>query len=439
MKWIVGAMDTLMRRPRRPGGDTRALPSLVKAMKALVPPSVMREVIASSHDRRQWGVLAAAWVGVSEREFVSAAANQMHMPYHDHVAIPDLTVFGAEARSILSSLRRIGASVVMELDRIVRFVAVDPAEVRGVALFDGTQSICMAPWTEIARALDGAERLIAEAEANRDQGEVHRRQQLCERALEILVSEAVCHGASSFEIIRTEDGHRYQFKTVEGRLAVGGIHPEALEHLLVYLHSIDGETFQHPKAGRVAVRTMGSSAHIRLSWATPCAGASSALAARSCPAEGSVPSSAIQEDGQREKKAESEIDPAPVLVVDDNSMFRRVMQRLLQREGFEACCVESGKQALERLAEFTTIAPRLIICDLHMPEMNGCEFAVQVRRNERWSGIPILMLTSDDGVDVELEALRVGVDALMSKAKDPRVLCAQVARLTGRDSCKEMA
>jgi two-component system chemotaxis response regulator CheY len=439
MKWIVGVVSTLIRRPRKAGGDTRSLPSLVKAMKVLVPRSVMREVIASSHDRRQWGVLAAAWVGVSEREFISAAANELHMPYHDRVVVPDLTVFRLEARSVLSSLRRIGASVVLEHTRIVSFIAADPAEIRGLALFDGTQSIFMAPWTEIAKALDGAERMIAEAEANADQSEEQRRRQLCERALEILISEAVSHGATSFEIVRTEDGHRYQFKTVEGRLAVGGVHPEALEHLLQHLASIDGETFPHSRAGRVLVRTLGSYANVRLSWSANRIGSSEE--ARSVELTTAAPTSlsSAGEGVHSSSRAEVVADPVPVLVVDDNPMFRRVLQRLLHKEGFEVSFAESGKDALRRLSEFSTIVPRLIICDLHMPEMNGCEFVAQLRGDARWERIPILMLTSDDSVEVELGALCVGVDALMSKTKDPRVLCAQVSRLTRRALIGEAA
>jgi len=65
------------RRWGRGAFASKGLPSLVRVMDELVPRKVMREVVASSHDRRQWGVLAAAWVGVSEREFHAAAAKAM--------------------------------------------------------------------------------------------------------------------------------------------------------------------------------------------------------------------------------------------------------------------------------------------------------------------------------------------------------------------------
>jgi DNA-binding response OmpR family regulator len=74
-----------------------------------------------------------------------------------------------------------------------------------------------------------------------------------------------------------------------------------------------------------------------------------------------------------------------------------------------------------------------------MPEMNGREFVAHVKQDSRWQQIPVLMLTSDDGVDAELGVLEVGADALISKTKDPRVLCAQVARLAKRNSLQEAA
>jgi CheY-like chemotaxis protein len=434
MRRMITAFKQLVRPKRQIEGDTHRLPSLVKAMKVLVPKTVMREVMSSSHDRRQWGVLAAAWVGVSEREFISAAARELHMPYHDRVMPPDLTILGSEARAVLASLRKVGASVILELNKVVTFIATDPAEVRGLALFDGTQTISMAPWTEIAKALDAAERRIAEAEVNADQSKAVRHKDLCQRALSILVEEAVHHGATSFDIITTEESSRYQFRTVEGKIAVGSIHPQALEHLLVYLNSIEGDMFEHARAGNVLVRSLGNSSNIRLAWAPH----SHSTGQQDIAPQLNVTRKQIDAPVE-DKGSGAHADGIPILVVDDNPMFRRVLHRLLTREGFEPSFAEDGRDALRILGQTTTLIPRLILCDLHMPEMNGREFVAHVKQDSRWQQIPVLMLTSDDGVDAELGVLEVGADALISKTKDPRVLCAQVARLAKRNSLQEAA
>ena len=83
--------------------------------------------------------------------------------------------------------------------------------------------------------------------------------------------------------------------------------------------------------------------------------------------------------------------------------------------------------------------PKVIICDLHMPEMNGKEFILCLKQDQRLRSIPVIMLTSDDGVEAEVAALETGADALVSKTKDPRVLCAQVLRLSKSGSLQEAA
>jgi len=64
-----------------------------------------------------------------------------------------------------------------------------------------------------------------------------------------------------------------------------------------------------------------------------------------------------------------------------------------------------------------------------MPVMNGREFLSRLKRDPRLQAIPIVMLTSDEDIDVELQLLSEGADAFVSKAKDPRVLTTQVQRL----------
>lgn len=442
MKEIVAKVLNRWPRRRSVGEDTRRLPSLVKAMRTLVPKSVMKEVVASSHDRRQWGVLAAAWVGVSEREFINAAARELRMPYQDHVAVPDMTVFGSEARALLTALRKVGAVVQLQGNRVVGFVATDPAEVRGLELFDGTQNISMAPWTEIAKALDMAERLIGEAEANIDRSEALRRKELCEKVLNLLIQEALQHGASSLEILSSEGKSRYQFTTVEGRVAVGAIQPQALESVLLHLHGIDGEVFSHHSVGKVLVRSLGSSANVRLSWSahdTPVGIAWTPHDRIAHPTPPSATAARMPEAAPARIDNERDVAEVPVLVVDDNPMFCRIVERLLKRENFQVSFAENGRVACDLLVSQLSFLPKVIICDLHMPEMNGKEFVQCIKQDPRLRSIPIIMLTSDDGVEAEVAALETGADALVSKTKDPRVLCAQVLRLSKGGSLQEAA
>lgn len=428
---------------RRNWGKGAALPSLVKAMDTLVPRKVMREVVASSHDRRQWGVLAAAWVGVSEREFFSTAAREMKVDWDERVSPPDLSVFGGEAKRLLAELRRVGAVVSLEGRVPTRFSAVDPAEVRALSLYDGSVPVALASWSDISRALDATERMILEDETNAEYREVKRRQEVCGKILDILVREAASHGAHSVEVVTSEEKTRYQFCTSHGRVAAGVIHPEVIQDLLKYLCSLEGSVIKTESKGDVCLRSMGSSSNFRLSWggvaALPATIVESAHREKPAVTRGApVQQPALRTERERVRSSDSS-ELHPILVVDDNPMFCRVLERLLKKENVAPCFADNGILALERLTTSHEVLPKIIICDLHMPVMNGRELLAAVKSDPRLRDIPVIMLTSDDDVDAELQLLAGGADAFISKAKDPRVLTAQVQRLLRRGPLREAA
>lgn len=454
IKKIVSGLLSKCRREKR----STPLPSLVRALDRLVPRSVLREVVASSNDRRQWGVLAAAWVGVSEREFTLAAAQELKVDYHERVPIPELPQQGQEARALLAALRKVGAVPVMEGGSVVRFIAVDPAEVRSLPMYDGSRPIGLGAWSDIARALDMAERRVSEDEALQDQSALERRIKLSESLIETIVHEAATHGAHSVEIVSSEDRARYQFTTRDGRCGMGNIRRDVISDITQFLVRHQGSCFMSPKRGEVLVRSLGATGNVKLSWGDIEAAPSSCYLPAALPASpqsmteelaGSKAESRLPVPvGSRECIADSHTAAVshnpqgarmPILVVDDNPMFCRVLERLLERDGFEPHFAPNGSVAWEQLSSATEFRPRAIVCDLHMPLMNGQELLDKVRSKTWLNEVPFIMLTSDDDVDAELELLARGADAFVSKAKDPRVLCAHIRRLTQRIALQEAA
>jgi len=85
-------------------------------------------------------------------------------------------------------------------------------------------------------------------------------------------------------------------------------------------------------------------------------------------------------------------DKAPlVLVVDDSITMRRVLQRLLQREGYRVAVAADGQQALEALrAEL----PALVLSDVEMPRMDGFELLRSIRTSDKLQKLPVVMITS---------------------------------------------
>ncbi len=93
------------------------------------------------------------------------------------------------------------------------------------------------------------------------------------------------------------------------------------------------------------------------------------------------------------RKHSCEAPPCSVLIVEDDPAAREVMRRTLEQEKWKVCEAENGRVALDTVAKR---GPDLIILDLMMPEMDGFEFVAELRRNEEWRDIPVIVVTAKD-------------------------------------------
>jgi two-component system, NtrC family, sensor kinase len=117
----------------------------------------------------------------------------------------------------------------------------------------------------------------------------------------------------------------------------------------------------------------------------------------------------------------------PVLVVDDDADLRRRLRRLLERDGYTVAEAEHGREALARLPE---ISPGLILLDLMMPEMDGFEFVVELRRHEAWRAIPVIVITARDLSAEDRRRLNGYVEKVLQKGAYSRdALLAEVREL----------
>lgn len=80
-----------------------------------------------------------------------------------------------------------------------------------------------------------------------------------------------------------------------------------------------------------------------------------------------------------------------VLVVDDSITVRRVMQRLLLREGYRVALANDGMQALEQLQNE---CPAMVLSDIEMPRMDGFDLLRKIRSDQRWDQLPVVLVTS---------------------------------------------
>ena len=123
--------------------------------------------------------------------------------------------------------------------------------------------------------------------------------------------------------------------------------------------------------------------------------------------------------------------PAPlVLVVDDSLTVRRVTQRLLAREGYRVAIAKDGVEALERLAHER---PRVILCDIEMPRMDGFEFVRKLRADPALAALPVVMITSRIAQKHRDYARELGIEHYLGKPYGEEQLLALVARLSRRE------
>jgi CheY-like chemotaxis protein len=83
----------------------------------------------------------------------------------------------------------------------------------------------------------------------------------------------------------------------------------------------------------------------------------------------------------------------PVLLVEDDPVYRNALCRLLRYDGHEVLTAKDGEEALELLSNDLLHAPWVIVTDLKMPGRDGQALIGEVRANTRWRDIPIVVIT----------------------------------------------
>jgi chemosensory pili system protein ChpA (sensor histidine kinase/response regulator) len=113
-----------------------------------------------------------------------------------------------------------------------------------------------------------------------------------------------------------------------------------------------------------------------------------------------------------------------VLVVDDSLTMRKVISRLLAREGYHAVTAKDGVDALQQLE---VIQPKVILLDIEMPRMDGFELARAVRGNPATARIPMIVISSRTADKHRAYAQELGVNVYLGKPYQEEELLSHVA------------
>lgn len=103
-----------------------------------------------------------------------------------------------------------------------------------------------------------------------------------------------------------------------------------------------------------------------------------------------------------------------ILIVDDSPSVRHMTSKVVQSAGWQAKTAKDGLDALEQLKAMETL-PAAILSDIEMPRMDGYEFTASLQRNEKFSRIPVIMITSRTADKHRDKALESGVSQYLTK------------------------
>lgn len=132
-----------------------------------------------------------------------------------------------------------------------------------------------------------------------------------------------------------------------------------------------------------------------------------------------------------DRKAPTLIAGRKLLLADDSIAIQKVIDLTFTDEGMEVTTVGDGKDALEKLDQFT---PDVVLADIFMPGVDGYELCRFIKDNERFRGVPVMLLVGSFEPFDEAKAKRAGADDVVTKPfQSIRNLVSRVGSLVSHD------
>jgi len=118
-----------------------------------------------------------------------------------------------------------------------------------------------------------------------------------------------------------------------------------------------------------------------------------------------------------------------VLIVDDSSVMRKIIERCLRQAGLNLSRVHEAGDGYEGLSVLQQNPVDLILCDINMPTMDGLEFLQALATSSEARSIPVVMITTEGSEDRVYEALSNGARGYIRKPFTTEQLKQQVVPL----------
>ena len=107
--------------------------------------------------------------------------------------------------------------------------------------------------------------------------------------------------------------------------------------------------------------------------------------------------------------------PLDVLVVDDSAAIRKILQRVLTQTNLPLGKVVEASDGREALEAMKQEKIGLILSDINMPNMDGLQLLGELKANDQWKSVPVLMISTEGSQTKVMEAVQLGARGFVRK------------------------
>ena len=108
-----------------------------------------------------------------------------------------------------------------------------------------------------------------------------------------------------------------------------------------------------------------------------------------------------------------------VLIVDDSSAIRKILQRVLQKAELPIGQIYEAGDGCEALALLQQTPVGLVLSDINMPNMDGLQLLSHLKASETWKSVPVVMITTEGSQAKVVEAVEKGAAGYVRKPFTP--------------------
>ncbi|MFH1380517.1 MAG: response regulator [bacterium] len=119
-----------------------------------------------------------------------------------------------------------------------------------------------------------------------------------------------------------------------------------------------------------------------------------------------------------------------ILIVDDEVTTVQLIEFILEKNEFTACCAYSGLKAIQTAQQEK---PDLILLDIMMPGLDGLEVCEKLKNDDQTKGIPIIFLTAMGQESDVARGIKLGAESYIVKPFNPESLLLQIEKILDKN------